>query len=1097
MADNLRKYTTQEVLNKVYTDSSGNSIGLNSATSKETLNAVLTSGADSLNVALSGGTISGDVTIAGDLTVQGDGSGTYSEIITGVLQISNTTINGAPINLLSRDTAIDSDQEGVRIRFGKSDDSFLADYGYRRWTSSDKGATITSTDNLRLVLTGQNVSHFMFKGNNSTVGSVLDIRTHETTVIANDVLGKITFSAAHEASGTDAILAGAEIKALATDTFAADNNETDLIFSTASSDAEHGSATSGAVFERMRITSAGLVGIGTDSPDSLLELESSATTGHTLSMKGTSGNASVRLKLDFNGNAGSQGSKGYLQYNNSTNSIELQSGGGIRFQPGGTTDRMILDTNSRISLSNNDNNTSNTVFGKTAFNAGSDNDSDYNVALGELAMGTGSVSGAQYNVAVGYVALEDITSGDGNTTIGSDSLKSLTTGASNVAVGKGAAASLGAGESQNIAIGAESMVSADEGSGSGNEIDNNIAIGYQSLTMADFGSTGSRVAKRNIAIGSYALNSTGTNSQTGTIAIGYEALTALTSGASNSAIGYSAGNELTTGANNVIIGYNALHSADGAEHENTVVGSNAGSLIDNDASSDNVLIGYLAGSGGSGEIDRCVVIGHQAMDGTTSHGGTQNIFIGNDAGGGNWGGASDSNVAIGATAMSGVMNDANNNTTVGHDGLKSITSGKYNTTLGSVSGTAITTGEYNIAIGADALLTEDTGSANIAIGYQALKVLDYNALGHNIAIGHQAGLDLASGPHNVFIGGQSGFEASSNEGCVFIGYQAGKNTKGAYHNNIAIGKIALSYSHTHTGTVAVGYAALEVCTGGEFNTAVGYRAGDNVNDGNMNTLIGYDAGSRGGSADGITTGSSNTAVGYRAVSGSAGSPCTGDGNTGIGTDSLKGLSGAGGYNTAVGYLSGDSITSGTNNTLIGYNADIDNASDSHQVKIGSYGIIKYKTARVNITAAHNADNTVIKEVFKIPALSIIHRVTATLITRSNTLSTYNLNLRLSTETAQAADDTLGVSGITVPELLGADGVATYAQNSATTIGTNADIVASSAATNKTVYTSMPTTTIVGTADTYLYICNSGTGNGTTASVGTVVIDICVEYQGTQ
>ena len=42
---------------------------------------------------------------------------------------------------------------------------------------------------------------------------------------------------------------------------------------------------------------------------------------------------------------------------------------------------------------------------------------------------------------------------------------------------------------------------------------------------------------------------------------------------------------------------------------------------------------------------------------------------------------------------------------------------------------------------------------------------------------------------------------------------------------------------------------------------------------------------------------------------------------------------------------------------------------------------------------------------------------------------------------------------------------------------------------------MPTTTIVGTADTFLYICNAGTGNGTTDS-NTVVIDICVEYQGT-
>ena len=64
MADNLRKFTTQEVLNKVYTDSSGDTIGLQAQTSKETLNAVLNTSTNSLNVSISGSnTISGHVTI--------------------------------------------------------------------------------------------------------------------------------------------------------------------------------------------------------------------------------------------------------------------------------------------------------------------------------------------------------------------------------------------------------------------------------------------------------------------------------------------------------------------------------------------------------------------------------------------------------------------------------------------------------------------------------------------------------------------------------------------------------------------------------------------------------------------------------------------------------------------------------------------------------------------------------------------------------------------------------------------------------------------------------------------------------------------------
>ena len=91
MADNLRKYTTQEVLNKVYTDSSGDTIGLQAQTSKETLNAVLNTSTNSLNVSLSGSnTISGDVTITGDLTVQGGGSLSFDEIVQGTSTITVT-----------------------------------------------------------------------------------------------------------------------------------------------------------------------------------------------------------------------------------------------------------------------------------------------------------------------------------------------------------------------------------------------------------------------------------------------------------------------------------------------------------------------------------------------------------------------------------------------------------------------------------------------------------------------------------------------------------------------------------------------------------------------------------------------------------------------------------------------------------------------------------------------------------------------------------------------------------------------------------------------------------------------------------------------
>ena len=146
MADNLRKYTTQEVLNKVYTDSSGNSIGLNAATSKETLNAVLTSGADSLNVALSGGTISGDVTISGDLTVTGGGDFAYSEVITGDMRVQKAALSSADYDTNSIVIAENSDYAFFQtasatrggIFFGDASSAYSGGVIYDHATSPEK-----------------------------------------------------------------------------------------------------------------------------------------------------------------------------------------------------------------------------------------------------------------------------------------------------------------------------------------------------------------------------------------------------------------------------------------------------------------------------------------------------------------------------------------------------------------------------------------------------------------------------------------------------------------------------------------------------------------------------------------------------------------------------------------------------------------------------------------------------------------------------------------------------------------------------------------------------------------------------------------------
>ena len=85
------------------------------------------------------------------------------------------------------------------------------------------------------------------------------------------------------------------------------------------------------------------------------------------------------------------------------------------------TTNMIIDINSRISLSNNDASARNTIFGYQAMNVAGASASD-NVAIGNEAMH--DVGTSQFNVAVGSLALTKEVNGDRNVAIGYQSLYS-------------------------------------------------------------------------------------------------------------------------------------------------------------------------------------------------------------------------------------------------------------------------------------------------------------------------------------------------------------------------------------------------------------------------------------------------------------------------------------------------------------------------------------------------------------------------------------------------------------------------------------------------------------------------------------------------
>ena len=107
-------------------------------------------------------------------------------------------------------------------------------------------------------------------GTGTAPAGVLRLSTAETTVVDADQLGRIEFIAPLEASGTDAILGGASIYAVADDTFAADNNATELVFATGASEAPT---------EQLRIASDGKVGINAATPASLLDVRGTVQVG--------------------------------------------------------------------------------------------------------------------------------------------------------------------------------------------------------------------------------------------------------------------------------------------------------------------------------------------------------------------------------------------------------------------------------------------------------------------------------------------------------------------------------------------------------------------------------------------------------------------------------------------------------------------------------------------------------------------------------------------------------------------------------------------------------------------------------------------------
>ena len=679
----------------------------------------------------SGGTISGDVTISGDLTVEGSGSAVYDEIIQGSLHIET---DDAP----SDNSALTANTGGDELVIENSDHAGLS------------------------ILTPDNKIGNIFFGNVSDTARA-GLQYYHENVDSNERLlfnvaggermrltsaGQLGIGVSPDkllTLGQDAIDGGqtAYLKILDTDTDTTADTRLEILFSkyhtgTSAADVasigggvEQWSGFSGnrnAYLEFMTVAS------GTRGQALKLNSDKSALFSGQIHLGSTN-----QFRIYSEGSGGSDNQVILAKLNNLT-ILNQHNGGNISFgtdtSGGAAVTNMILDSDSRISLSNNDSGASNTVFGKDA--------------------GKSLVTGADKNTFIGCEVADAIItdSADNNTGIGAFSLSALTSGTANTTVGYNSGNAITSG-GQNTALGSEALKNCDDGTHNvaignaanfANAGDFNVAVGSQALV--------SNVGNRNVAVGYQALNATDNSGDGYSVGIGYKALTAANGiGIENVAIGGNAGLIMTTG------------------HENVLIGSGAGAGTT--ATDESILIGYHAGQGANITVDGIIGIGYQALQ---------------------------------------VLTSGTGSTVVGHQAGSSINVGDQNTAFGYQTLKSATTGEYNVAVGYQALLDNVDGSHNTAVGRLALENFEPTNPneGHNSALGSLAGNDVSTGTFNTCIGSNAGHDDASvnlttgtqntflgaytNGSGANAGNQTviGYNADGTGDNEIALGNTSIS-----------------------------------------------------------------------------------------------------------------------------------------------------------------------------------------------------------------------------------------------------------------------------------------------------------------
>ena len=424
---------------------------------------------------------------------------------------------------------------------------------------------------------------------------------------------------------------------------------------------------------------------------------------------------------------------------------------------------------------------------------------------------------------------------------------------------------------------------------------------------------------------------------TNNLKFGYKALKSITIGNDNIGIGY---NSLRTNYNNhknIAIGNYTLENYSTGISTFTILTPGSG-YIDGDYL--NIPLKYISGSTfsiaplveiivsggivtdltlktpGSGFIDNTTILGvDNSYIGGTGSGFQLTIDLLTQGGDG-----IDGVIAIGYNALNLQQNNENSaNMAIGYEAMRNSTSGYLNTAIGYQSMYSNTYGGSNTSVGFKSLYSNIDGHNNVAVGLWSMYSNTYG--GENTAVGMESLGSNTTGYANTSIGFESMYS----------------NTLGSY--NTALGDSSLGNNTTTISSFGTFSGGMNYSPGVYSLVTLVYATGSTIHGYNypiVNIVVGV-----GGTVSSVTL-----------ISGGSGLQ---DSTTIFTVDGVNNLTSTPGSGTGSGFfINISSLSSGNNNTAIGYYSLVGNTTGSDNTAVGHQSLLWNTIGLVNTAVGHTS-----------------------------------------------------------------------------------------------------------------------------------------------